>query len=627
MAERKRSRSPRRRRASGNTVVSNSTKRKPVDKRIFISNLPWEAKWQDIKDLFRKEIGEVSFVQLFNDETGRPRGAGVLEFPTADLAKKAIDTMHRLEYKGRKIVVKEDFDVERDKFGRIITDKDRERMAGSRRDRSASPRRGGGHSSGGGGGGFVNFGNTYGLSPRFLESLGIDCELHTRVFVANLDYAVDEKKLKEVFRLAGKVVGVELSRDKEGKSRGFAVVVFDHPVEAVQAISMFNEQQLLDRRITVRFDKVAEEEQPRSLKRLPDGLRGVGMGLGQDGVPLWDVRATLGENMNQGNTLGLGSLATSMAQQQQPPAAAAMAAANTTAAIQAALTTILGMAGAQQQQQQQVGLLGQAGLMGVGGGGMGLMGNGGGMGSGGMGASGMSMERQMDMERSMMLERNMDRGGMGRSGDMGDRDIIIRGNSMERSSIMGGMDRGMGGLLDRGMSGDSMGDRGMRGIGDRSMGGMMDDLGMGGMTDRGMMGGMGDRGMMGGMGDRGLGGMGDRGMGGMGDRGMGDRGMGGMMDRGVDMGMSSRSSGLDSGMMKRSGTGISDKIIVKNLPLDCTWQNLKDRFAHAGDIKFAEIKERGVGIIRFGTERDAERAVSMMNGQRMDTKNIIVSLY
>jgi hypothetical protein len=93
-------------------------------------------------------------------------------------------------------VVKEDFDVERDKYGRIITDKDRERMAAggggsSRRDRSRSPRGGGGrHHGGGGDGGMVNFGNTYGLSPRFLESLGIDCELHTRVFVANLDYAV-----------------------------------------------------------------------------------------------------------------------------------------------------------------------------------------------------------------------------------------------------------------------------------------------------------------------------------------------------------------------------------------------------------------------------------------------------
>ena len=59
--------------------------------------------------------------------------------------------------------------------------------------------------------------------------------------------------------MAGKVVGIELSRDKESKSRGFAVVVFDHPVEAVQAISMFHNHQLCDRRMSVRFDKVLYE--------------------------------------------------------------------------------------------------------------------------------------------------------------------------------------------------------------------------------------------------------------------------------------------------------------------------------------------------------------------------------
>ena len=77
---------------------------------------------------------------------------------------------------------------------------------------------GGGNMGGGGGGGL---GNTFGLSPQFLDSLGINCPLNTKVFVANLAYNVDEKKMREVFRLAGRVVTVELSRDKEGKSRGF----------------------------------------------------------------------------------------------------------------------------------------------------------------------------------------------------------------------------------------------------------------------------------------------------------------------------------------------------------------------------------------------------------------------
>jgi hypothetical protein len=33
---------------------------------------------------------------------------------------KAVDKMHRFDLKGRKLVVKEDFDVERDKTGRIV---------------------------------------------------------------------------------------------------------------------------------------------------------------------------------------------------------------------------------------------------------------------------------------------------------------------------------------------------------------------------------------------------------------------------------------------------------------------------------------------------------------------------
>jgi len=59
-------------------------------------------------------------------------------------------------------------------------------------------------------------------------------------FFVQLDYKVDEKKLKEVFKLAGKVVSAELSLDKEGKSRGFGVVEYEHPVEAVQAICILH---------------------------------------------------------------------------------------------------------------------------------------------------------------------------------------------------------------------------------------------------------------------------------------------------------------------------------------------------------------------------------------------------
>lgn len=103
---------------------------------------------------------------------------------------------------------------------------------------------------------------------------------------------MDKKKLKEVFRLAGRVLRVDLSVDKDGRSRGFAIVEYDHPVESVQAISMFHNQQLFDRVMTVRMDRANE-----TLK-LPEGLKGVGMGLGVNGEPLRDVARNLPSTTN-----------------------------------------------------------------------------------------------------------------------------------------------------------------------------------------------------------------------------------------------------------------------------------------------------------------------------------------
>ena len=116
---------------------------------------------------------------------------------------------------------------------------------------------------------------------------------------------MDERKLREVFRLAGRVVMVELNRDKDGKSRGHAVIEYDHPVEAVQAISMFNDQNLYDRKMTVRFDKSpgpTPEELAQLPSRLPEGLGGVGMGLGSGGNPLTEVAKNLPQaNANSSN--------------------------------------------------------------------------------------------------------------------------------------------------------------------------------------------------------------------------------------------------------------------------------------------------------------------------------------
>ena len=308
-----------------------------------------------------------------------------------------------------------------------------------------------------------------------------------------MSYTVDEPKLKEVFRLAGKVVSVDLNRDKNGKSRGFGVVEYNHPVEAVQAISMFNEQLLFDRRMTVRFDNQAPEEKDDVLpSRMPEGLGGVGMGLGSGGNPLTDV------------TRNLPSLSSNN--------------------------------------------------------------------EGGSGNSNMSAANTMNLDFMSNVAKLVNTMGFlsNTPGNNGNNNMGVgnpSGNNM--GGNMGGGNIG-GGNMGGGMGGNSnnmgMNMGGGNNIEPRNIGGY--SSGNGGYPSNN-----GDGVRMGG---------------------------GGMMNDGrVDM------VGAPGGVQSRN----SDSIIIRNLPVDCNWQALRDGFSHCGDIKYAEMKDRTIGLIRFTSERDAERAV------------------
>ncbi|KAG5672658.1 hypothetical protein PVAND_002770 [Polypedilum vanderplanki] len=286
--------------------------RSAESRRIYVSNIAYEVRWQDLKDLFRREVGEVAFVELFNDESGKPRGCGIVEFVSADSVNAALDKMNRYELNGRSLVIKEDSGNDRDKYGYVIKPQGNYSRRDRDDDRSYNDSSSRSHGGGGGGNGSnLDCHNTYGLSVKFLEGLGItQGPLHNKVFVANLDYKVDAKKLKQVFKLAGKVISVDLSLDKDGNSRGFAVVEYDHPVEAVQAISMFDRQILYDRRMTVRLDRIPDKSEGI---KLPEGLKAIGIGLGPNGEPLRDVARNLPNlSSNNQSSQGLSNLNTNI---------------------------------------------------------------------------------------------------------------------------------------------------------------------------------------------------------------------------------------------------------------------------------------------------------------------------
>ncbi|XP_008060370.1 myelin expression factor 2 isoform X2 [Carlito syrichta] len=272
-------------------------KKGPNRNRVFISNIPYDMKWQAIKDLMREKVGEVTYVELFKDAEGKSRGCGVVEFKDEEFVKKALETMNKYDLSGRPLNIKEDPDGENA--------------------RRALQRTGGSFPGGhvpDMGSGLMN------LPPSILNNPNIPSEvisnlqagrLGSTIFVANLDFKVGWKKLKEVFSIAGTVKRADIKEDKDGKSRGMGTVTFEQAIEAVQAISMFNGQFLFDRPMHVKMDdKSVPHEEYRShdskTPQLPRGLGGIGMGLGPGGQPISASQLNIGGVMGNLGPSGMG---------------------------------------------------------------------------------------------------------------------------------------------------------------------------------------------------------------------------------------------------------------------------------------------------------------------------------
>ncbi|XP_002717899.1 myelin expression factor 2 isoform X1 [Oryctolagus cuniculus] len=276
---------------------STGEKKGPNRNRVFISNIPYDMKWQAIKDLMREKVGEVTYVELFKDAEGKSRGCGVVEFKDEEFVKKALETMNKYDLSGRPLNIKEDPDGENAR--RAL-----QRTGGS------FP---GGHVSDMGSG-LMNLPpsilNNPNIPPEVISNLQAG-RLGSTIFVANLDFKVGWKKLKEVFSIAGTVKRADIKEDKDGKSRGMGTVTFEQAIEAVQAISMFNGQFLFDRPMHVKMDdKSVPHEDYRShdskTPQLPRGLGGIGMGLGPGGQPISASQLNIGGVMGNLGPSGMG---------------------------------------------------------------------------------------------------------------------------------------------------------------------------------------------------------------------------------------------------------------------------------------------------------------------------------
>ncbi|MFH2055239.1 MAG: RNA-binding protein [bacterium] len=75
--------------------------------KIYVGNLAQETTEPQLRESFETfgEIGSVSIV--LDKESGKPRGFGFVEMPSADQGQKAIDGLHGKELGGNPLKVSE----------------------------------------------------------------------------------------------------------------------------------------------------------------------------------------------------------------------------------------------------------------------------------------------------------------------------------------------------------------------------------------------------------------------------------------------------------------------------------------------------------------------------------------
>ncbi len=294
---------------------------------MYVSNIPYDTRWTDLKDLFRNKVGDIMYCEVFEKDS-KSLGVAAIEFKTVDDAERAVSVMHQYEIGGRKISCRIDNEGYKTRQAKESALENSHNSSSSSYKHSSSSSNNNNNNNndknnqhqsnnlalaalaglgsqnnilnllGPNSGQIASILNLFGgsnstasqnaLLDQMAAYLKVDGPVTNRIFIASLDYKVDEHKIKEVFTLAGKVQNVSLFKDRDGKSRGMSVVEYESPLEALNAVSMFNNQTLNDRQMTVRFDTKPPRDEDSNSKssssshasRLPSGLKSIGTGIG-----------------------------------------------------------------------------------------------------------------------------------------------------------------------------------------------------------------------------------------------------------------------------------------------------------------------------------------------------------
>ncbi|CAE7060281.1 unnamed protein product [Rhizoctonia solani] len=259
--------------------------------QLFVGNLPYRVRWQDLKDLFRK-AGTVLRADVSLGPDNRSRGYGTVLLATAEDAGKATDMYNGYVWQNRTLEVRPDrLPPELDmglnhggpttaapsvpitnpmvplavpQPGHALDPLSRPMSAALGPDVPA-------HSPG-----FFTP-SPYGPSPSNWSSAGYQAAASNRqLFIGNLPFQCQWQDLKDLFRSAGQILRADVALGPDGRSRGFGTVVYAKESDAARAVTMFNGYDYNGRILKVHYDRYSPTNQSGSLS--PNSLHAVATG-------------------------------------------------------------------------------------------------------------------------------------------------------------------------------------------------------------------------------------------------------------------------------------------------------------------------------------------------------------
>ncbi|BGP55276.1 hypothetical protein JCM8202_000649 [Rhodotorula sphaerocarpa] len=214
---------PMRKAASREIAASEAAKRSRKECRVYVGNLAFGVKWNDLKD-FMREAGNVVFSEIMLLPNGMSKGCGVVEYSTPEEAQRAITQLNDQQLLGRPVFIREDRENEA-RYGAAAV---------STRPGFMGPGGYGGAPAGGRGGYGGGFGGRGGAMGGPVAGSG------RHLYITGLPYTVGWQDLKDLFRAAGQIIRADVKMAPDGTHTGVGTVVYETPADAQNAIAMYN---------------------------------------------------------------------------------------------------------------------------------------------------------------------------------------------------------------------------------------------------------------------------------------------------------------------------------------------------------------------------------------------------